>query len=85
MIDHIITDIPNAGFFGTYISDNILESMTDVDHRAINAISKLEMKTPRKSLVKIFDKSTDNTGSFEQSVIMGDWLDFYAQNRAEGM
>ena len=44
------------------------------------------MKTTRKSIVKeIFDKSTYHPDSFIQSVLMGNWGDFYAQNCEEGM
>ena len=57
--------------------------MTDVDHRAFSAISKLEMKTTRKSLVTIFDKSTDNPDGSKQSVIMGNLGQSYAQNCAK--
>ena len=60
--------------------------MSDVDHRATSVISKLEMKTTRKSIVKeIFDKSTYHPDSFIQSVLMGNWGDFYGQNCGEGM
>ena len=60
--------------------------MSDVDHRATSIICKLEMKTTRKSIVKeIFDKSTYHPDSFIQSVLMGNWDDFYAQNCGEGI
>ena len=61
LIDYIITDLPNANVFETYISDTLLRSkiMSDVEHTATSVISKLEMKTTRKSIVKeIFGKST---------------------------
>ena len=58
--------------------------MSDV-HRATSVISKLEMKTTRKSIVKeIFEKSTFHPDSFIQSVLMGNWDDFYAQTCKEG-
>ena len=60
--------------------------MSDVDHRATSVLSKLEMKTTRKSIVKeIFEKSTFHPDSFIQSVLMGKWDDFYSQNCGEGM
>ena len=88
LIDYIVTDLPKANVFETYFSDTLLRSkvMSYVGHRATSVISKLEMKTTRKSIVKeIFEKSNYHPDSFIQSVLMGNWDAFYAQNCGEGM